>query len=232
MDTEQESRLEFQNRLKRENRWAEIHIWIRNAAQRIKHKHKELTNTEALEEAYQQAMRRCPNSLIRKLESESETEEDIVHIAATKGSMDVAGDVEWAYKNLNNKQVRADQAPSAGAWNMLQYGRQVRHKFLELVAKYDSQIQKEKEKDAEDYELDAAGHIKAIQKLRKITERIHADEIRDAIRQCPDEVVTVLNDAGWTVIKPSSGSGAVNTPQTTQLEATGGSSSDSVESSR
>ena len=36
-----------------------------------------------------------------------------------------------------------------------------------------------------------------------ITERIHADEIRDAIRQCPEEVVKVLRKAGWEVSRPA-----------------------------
>ena len=129
-----------------------------------------------------------------------ESEEVTVHIPAT--DMDVAGDIAWAYEHLGDEKVRADQSPSAGAWSMLQYGRQARHKFLELVTKYD---QSAKGDDDEDKELraDADAHINAIQKLLSITEAVHYEAVLDAIRQSPGEVERALKKAGWDVTRPA-----------------------------
>ena len=132
----------------------------------------------------------------------SEPEEVPVHIPGMEGSMDVARDVAWAYEYLNDQKIRADQAPSGGAWSMLEYGRSARHKFLELVTKYDHSA-KDDDDEAQAFLDDAADHTKAIEKLMKITERVHADEIRDAIRQAPDEVERVLRKAGWGVTRPA-----------------------------
>ena len=53
---------------------------------------------------------------------------------------------------------------------MLIYGREARHKFLELVTKYDLSARNEDEEEAGAFEAEAADHTKSIQKLMKITE--------------------------------------------------------------
>ncbi len=194
----EETREQFITRLKKEGSWDECHGWVRNAQKRIKGATPTLTYSEATAQAYELARSRWPSTGVNL------SEEDIVHIAAAKGSMDVARDVEWAYEHLRDQQARADKAPSGGAWSMLQYAREARHKFLELVSKYDAQKQKKQDDDADTFQADAADHTKAIRKLRKITERVHADEIRDAIRQCPDVVVAEMEKAGYVVALPVS----------------------------
>lgn len=205
-----ENRDEFIARMKAEGNWDAARGWIRNTQKRIKQssKHPPITEIEATSLAYEQAMLRWPST------GADRPEEDIVHIAATKGSMDVARDVEWAYNHLNDQRVRADQAPSAGAWNMLIYGRESRHKFIELVGRYDSQQQKEQEKEAEELGKETADHIKALQKLRAITKKVHRDSIRDSIRQCPDVVVEEMRKASYVVVEPRPATQEVNTSQT------------------
>ena len=85
---------------------------------------------------------------------------------------------------------------------MLIYGREARHKFLELVTKYDLSA-KSGDDEAQAFVAEAADHTKTVEKLLAVTERIHADEIRDAIRQSPDTVVQVLQKAGWGVSRPA-----------------------------
>ena len=211
----EEIRDELIKRWKAEGNWDSVRGWIRNCQKRIKKATPILTEPEATEQAYEQARLRWPSTGVDL------TEEDIVHIAASKGSMDVARDVEWAYEHLRDQKIRADKAPSGGAWSMLQYAREARHKFLELVAKYDAQKQKKEEDESDTFKADADQQIKAIEKLRKLTERIHADEIRDAIRQCPDEVVGVMRKAGYLVIEPENVPPSLNTPEIPDLAATG-----------
>lgn len=207
---------EFIRRLKKEGNWDVARGWIRNAQKRIKRDAKNgMTEREATAQAYEQALLKYPEP------GADLSEEDIVHIAATKGSMDVSRDVEWAYNNLNDKRVRADRAPSAGAWNMLMYGRQARHKFIELVAKYDSQQQKEQEKEADAYGKDAEIDVKALRKLRAITEKVHREAIRDAIRQAPEVVIAEMRTAGYLVVEPENVPPSLNTPQTADPAATG-----------
>lgn len=209
----EETREELIKRWKAEGNWDAAKGWIRNVQKRIKTGSSSLTESEATGQAYEQARLRWPPT------GEDLSEDDIVHIAASKGSMDVARDVEWAYEHLRDQRARADQAPSGGAWSMLQYAREARHKFLELVAKYDAQRKKEQEKEAEEFTADAADHSKMYNKLLAITERVHADAIRDALRQCPDEVVKVLRKAGYLVVEPTNVPPSLETPDS---EATDG----------
>lgn len=204
-----ESKSDVMHQLQAQGLWDEASVY--RTERRIQYRNAGLTKKEAGDKAWDDMRLKYPPPGVDPVEPpdieiaepDPEPEEDIVHIAATKGSMNVARDVEWAYNNLNDKHVRADQAPSAGAWNMLIYGREARHKFIELVARYDSQKQKEQKKEAEEYGKDTADHIKALQKLRSITKKVHRDAIRDAIRQAPDEVERVLRSAGWDVTRPA-----------------------------
>jgi len=207
VDEPKESREEFMARRRAKGDWDAVRTWIRNAQKRIMNASNNIfdgsiSESEATEKAYQQAFRRWPPTGEDLSEEKEKEKEDVVHIAATTGSIDVAGDVAWAYNNLNNQHVRADKAPSGGAWNMLIYGRESRHKFLEMAARYDAQKKKEEEKKAESFEADAAGMVKALQKLRKITEAVHYDAVLDAVRQAPDEVQRALREADWIVTRP------------------------------
>jgi hypothetical protein len=85
---------------------------------------------------------------------------------------------------------------------MLIYGREARHKFLELVTKYDLSA-KSGDDETQAFVAEAADFTKTVQKLLSITEQIHADAIDDAIRQCPEVVVARLRKAGWSVTRPA-----------------------------
>lgn len=209
-----ESKIEITRRLQASGLWDQVSVY--RTERRIRYRDVGLTKKEAKEKSWADMQSKYPPPGVEPVEPPDiempepvlpEPEDDIVHIAATLGSMDVARDVEWAYNNLNDQRVRADQAPSGGAWSMLLYAREARHKFLELVAKYDVQKQKQDEKESIAFLADAADHTKAIEKLLAITERVHREEIEDAIRQCPDEVLRVLRKAGWECSRPAEPAG-------------------------
>lgn len=108
---------------------------------RVQYRNAGMTRTEAGKKSWADSLQKYPPPDVESVEppeiemTESpESEEVPVHIPPT--DMDVSGDIAWAYEHLGDEKVRADQSPSAGAWSMLQYGRQARHKFIDLVSRY------------------------------------------------------------------------------------------------
>lgn len=201
-----ESKIDATHRLQKAGLWDEASAY--RTERRIQYRNSGMAKHEASKKAWEDMLSKYPPPGVEPVEppdikipeSEPELEEGFVHIPAT--DMDVSRDIAWAYEHLGNEKVRADQAPSAGAWNMLIYGREARHKFIELVTKYDLSARNEDD-EAGVFEAEAADHTKMIEKMLSFTEQIHADAIRDAIRQCPETVVQVLRKAGWEVNRSS-----------------------------
>jgi hypothetical protein len=46
---------------------------------------------------------------------------------------DLARDTVWAYENLANRNARPEDAPSLGAWSLLQWARRYKNRFFEMV---------------------------------------------------------------------------------------------------
>ena len=202
-----ESKIDATNRLQEFGLWVEASAY--RTERRIQYRNAGSTKKEAGEKAWDDMRLKYPRPGVEPIEpadivmpeSDPEPEENLVHIAAT--DMDVARDIAWAYDHLRDRRVRADQAPSGGAWSMLEYAQQVPHKFVELVARYDAQQKKHEVKTNEDFIADADEQIKEIDKLLAITEAVHYDAVLDAIRQSPGEVIKALRKAGWTVSRPA-----------------------------
>jgi hypothetical protein len=53
-------------------------------------------------------------------------------LPAVSGSCDV-DDIAWCYANLDHPEVRREDAPSAGAWNLLLWAREARNRFYGSV---------------------------------------------------------------------------------------------------
>jgi hypothetical protein len=196
-DETKESKSDFERRLKSQGLHDEATKY--RTERRIQYHASGLTRKESREKAWDDARLKFPPPDVEPAElpdiempvHEPEPEEELVHIPGIEGSMDVARDVEWAYEHIGDEKIRADQAPSGGAWSMLEYGRSARHKFLELMTKYDLSAKRDDD-ESETFQADASDHIDAIQKLMAITEQVHEDVIRDALRQCPDVVVAEM----------------------------------------
>ena len=64
-------------------------------------------------------------------------------LAERSSDSSFAADFEWAYENIGNSSVKASDAPSGGAWFMLEYGREARAKFVDMALRYFSKAGKE-----------------------------------------------------------------------------------------
>ena len=87
----------------------------------------------------------------RKEQSESHAavraERELEALAARSKEATFSGDFEWAYQNIGNSSVEAKDAPSGGAWFMLEYGREARAKFMEMALRFFSRAGREATED-------------------------------------------------------------------------------------
>ena len=70
-------------------------------------------------------------------------EAELEALAKRSADSTFAEDFEWAYRNIGNSSVKATDAPSGGAWFMLEYGREARAKFMEMALRFFSKAGKE-----------------------------------------------------------------------------------------
>jgi hypothetical protein len=87
----------------------------------------------------------------RQAQSESHAavraEQELEALAVRSKEATFAGDFEWAYQNIGNSSVEAKDAPSGGAWFMLEYGREARAKFMEMALRFFSRAGREATED-------------------------------------------------------------------------------------
>ena len=60
---------------------------------------------------------------------------------------DMSRDILWVYENLARKGVTAKDAPSLGAWGLLQWARKFSNRFFEQVLPKARAVEKETEED-------------------------------------------------------------------------------------
>jgi len=102
-------------------------------------------------EQLEKKMERKMAKLEKEREAERESyaarkaEQELEALARRSEEATFAGDFEWAYRNIGNKGVKAKDAPSGGAWFMLEYGREARAKFMEMALRFFSKSGKEAE---------------------------------------------------------------------------------------
>ena len=76
------------------------------------------------------------------------TEEEVQHlIKVSGGEVDMRADLEWAYSHHLYADLSATDAPTAGAWNLIEFAKANRTKFMELAIKL---LSTKKTTDAED----------------------------------------------------------------------------------
>lgn len=74
-------------------------------------------------------------------EEEVMSEEDVAAIESmvegengkSSGSVNLMSDIRWVYSQLENKKVKAKDAPTAGAWSLLQWARKYQSRFFEQL---------------------------------------------------------------------------------------------------
>jgi hypothetical protein len=137
-----ESKIELTERLRGEGRWAEASRFKDTALKDFRDKgmkRDEATATawEAMATAYPpigEAAPETPDATAGKPSTEHDSDIDALLDRIGDGQpSDLVRDTLWAYENLANRRIKASDAPSCGAWALLEWARQYRNRFFEQV---------------------------------------------------------------------------------------------------
>jgi hypothetical protein len=137
-----ESKIEIVERLRRENRWPEASKFKDTALQEFRAKgmkRDEATAAawEAMATAYPpigEAAPETPDATAGKPSTEYDSDIDALLDRIGDGRpSDLVQDTLWAYEHLANRRIKASDAPSCGAWALLEWARQYRNRFFEQV---------------------------------------------------------------------------------------------------
>ena len=123
-----ESRLILTERLKREGRWEEASLWKDGEIKRQR-EYCHRTKLDAGERAWAAMAEKFP-----PLPEPKEPDIGIMLESAEGDQMpaDLIGDILWCYSNMNRK-VTPQDAPTGGAWGLLQWARKYQIKFYETL---------------------------------------------------------------------------------------------------
>ena len=94
------------------------------------------------------------------------TTEELTELLERTGKLpvNIKNDLMWVYQSRGRKNLSPRDAPSLGAWDMLQYSRTNRAKYTDLVFKHLLQ----KDDDSKDnWKIDDSHILKVIDKLQK-----------------------------------------------------------------
>jgi hypothetical protein len=124
-----ESKITATDRLRKEGRWEEASLWRDKKRKQLKTEGQ--TRTEANDASWQAMIEQFP-PLPAAPEEPSEAVE-LLDMGNYDDQPDLSRDVLWTYENLARKDVTAVDAPSLGAWDLLQWARKNRNLFFERV---------------------------------------------------------------------------------------------------
>ena len=133
----QETRAEAMHRLQREGRWEEASAYRQEVRkqQRVQGK----TKAKAGQIAWQMMAERFPplgagqgTQVAGSDGLSSEQFDELLRRTAGQG-VDLIRDVLWTYENLANTNAAAEDAPSMGAWSLLEWARNYRNHFFERL---------------------------------------------------------------------------------------------------
>ena len=131
-----ESKITSTDRLRKEGRWEAASQW--RDERRKKLRAEGVSRTEANKIVWQELAKQFP-PLPRSADQSSGGDHAVelldIDPDAYDGQSGCAGDIGWVYTNLAVKSAVPHQAPSAGAWGLLQWARRNSDKFFPLWAK-------------------------------------------------------------------------------------------------
>ena len=107
-----------------------------------------------------------PDEPAPKSDEHSESSKELVELLERTEQLpiNVKDDLMWVYQSRGIKNLSPKDAPSLGAWDMLQYSRTNRVKYTDLVFKHLLQ----KDDDSKDkWKIDDGRILKVIEKLRR-----------------------------------------------------------------
>jgi hypothetical protein len=154
--TVNESKIELTERLRREGRWEEATLFKDAKVKELRAGG--MTRADAAEEAWRlmaaqypplanidesapeapdaTAGQPWPPQRPRGTDHDTEPDIDVDALLERIGdgrSSDLIRDTLWAYEHLANRSIKASDAPSCGAWALLEWAREYRNRFFEQV---------------------------------------------------------------------------------------------------
>lgn len=136
-----ESKIDLTERLRREGRWPEASAFKDQVVRELRAKGTK--RTEAAEHGWEEMARNFPPLPAPEPEPAALGESADLDQNDGIGALpewiedgappDLARDIKWVYQQLENRRVRPEQAPSAGAWSLLQWAREYRSRFFEQL---------------------------------------------------------------------------------------------------
>ena len=191
-----ESKITVTDRLRREGKWEEASLWRDE-------KRKELRSTgqsraDANEESWQAMIDQFP-PLPGSGEDQSpggyySIELVDVNSGDFDDQADLVRDTLWAYESLCMKGVEAEDAPSLGAWSLLNWARQNRNRFFEVLLPK-AMAAKEKQPDHGESVMEDPG----IKDIEKMLADLQLDWERNAVADTDETIKSTVEShmSGW-----------------------------------
>ena len=140
-----ESKIELTERLRREGRWSEASQFKDEVLKKLRSDG--MTRADAAEQAWERMAAQypplanigkstpeVPGATVGDPSPEHDVEIDVLLDRIGGGQpSDLVRDTLWTYENLANRRIKASDAPSCGAWALLEWARKYRNRFFEQV---------------------------------------------------------------------------------------------------
>ncbi len=123
-----ESRVVATERLRREGRWEEASAY--KEAVRDDLRSQGTRRNEAISMAWEAMLQKYAPA---ETEEPEEFDFDALGGQVGDGEPDLTDDTLWVYQHLENKKAKPEDAPSLGAWSLLQWARRARNQFFERI---------------------------------------------------------------------------------------------------
>jgi hypothetical protein len=207
-----ESKIELTERLRKEGRWSEASVFKDAEVKRLRSEG--VRSVEAKEQAWRLMAEkfppigqplhaafadpapgeRAPSAAMAQTADNPEVDAMLEGIAEGRSSL--VADTFWVYENLEQKRIMPDEAPSRGAWSLLQWARQYRSRFFE-------QFLPKAMKDADDStERDLiAAEERSIGEIRGILTELR-DQAEEETKQSADTAAESFIDEWATQFNP------------------------------
>ena len=136
---EPEQKAKITKRLRELGLWEDAQRFLDETRQRLKREG--ASRQEAVAQAWQAVAERYAAELA---ESPPELEPDSTDVldeldeladASDDTELDLAADIQWVYRHLGDRKARPADAPSSGAWHLLQWARANKAKFFDRAMK-------------------------------------------------------------------------------------------------
>lgn len=144
-------------------------------------------------------------AFIQKSDEEIDPEiaEQLQELADGGFEFDIDRDWEWAFNNQALKVMPRD-APSPGAWKILEYARNNSVKFTEKTLAWAEKRRKELIAVDRDHEEDQRTQFKMIDRMERNIRSSSDSVVTELAKQFPAEVASSLRKLGWSVSAPKS----------------------------